>query len=225
MNRASRRAVTIASGLVPVLLAVAALLAQTKTTAPRRTAVAPPPVPAAINTITASDLKGDLSFLSSDALAGRYTPSPGLDVAAEFIASQFRAAGLEPGGDQEYFQLAKMVDRNPPKPKSDMRLFDGSHETTVSAANLTIANVEAAESLDRCAVVVFRSKDPDALAGLTLTGKTVIAPAQPPGDPNVQGMEERMRKSRAFDSAVACCACPGRVAGWSFSPAFRGQTH
>ncbi len=51
-----------------------------------------------LNSITPADLKGDLSFLASDALQGRYTPSPGLEVAAEFIASQFRAAGLEPGG-------------------------------------------------------------------------------------------------------------------------------
>src|SRR3954468_20253155 len=146
MNDASRGAMKIASGSIPVLLAVAVLLAQNKAAPPQRIAPAQPPIPGAINSITASDLRGDLSFLSSDALAGRYTPTPGLDVAAEFIASQFRAAGLESGGDQDYFQLAKMVDRNMPKPKSEMTLYDGSQQITVPAANIQIANVDKSES-------------------------------------------------------------------------------
>src|SRR3954453_11085356 len=53
-----------------------------------------------------NDLKADVSFLASDALQGRATPSPGLDIAAEYIAAQFRRAGLEPVGDDGYFQNA-----------------------------------------------------------------------------------------------------------------------
>lgn len=59
---------------------------------------------AVLNAISEGSLKGNLSFLSSDALEGRATPSRGLDIAAEFIASQFRRAGLEPLGDDGYFQ-------------------------------------------------------------------------------------------------------------------------
>jgi hypothetical protein len=57
--------------------------------------------------VRANDLRADVSFLASDALQGRATPSPGLDIAAEFIAAQFRRAGLEPVGDDGYFQTAK----------------------------------------------------------------------------------------------------------------------
>jgi hypothetical protein len=53
-----------------------------------------------------NDLKADVSFLASDALEGRGTPSPGLNLAAEYIAAQFRRAGLEPVGDDGYFQTA-----------------------------------------------------------------------------------------------------------------------
>src|SRR5580704_10699666 len=56
--------------------------------------------------ITVNSLKADVSFLASDALQGRGTPSPGLDIAAEYIAAQFRRAGLEPVGDDGYFQTA-----------------------------------------------------------------------------------------------------------------------
>jgi hypothetical protein len=59
-----------------------------------------------LSTISADAMRGHLAFLSSDALEGRGTPSRGLDIAAEYIASQFRAAGLEPLGDDGYFQTA-----------------------------------------------------------------------------------------------------------------------
>src|SRR5258708_16024653 len=63
--------------------------------------------------LTADDLKADVSFLASDALEGRGTPSRGLDVAAEFIAAQFRRAGLEPAGDDGYFQTALYANVTP----------------------------------------------------------------------------------------------------------------
>ncbi|MBY0504251.1 MAG: M20/M25/M40 family metallo-hydrolase [Bryobacteraceae bacterium] len=56
--------------------------------------------------VTADALKAHVSFLASDALEGRNSPSKGLDIAAEYIASRFRALGLKPLGDDGYFQTA-----------------------------------------------------------------------------------------------------------------------
>jgi hypothetical protein len=67
----------------------------------------------AINHISAQSLRGHLSFIASDLLEGRATPSKGLDLAAEYIASQFRRAGLEPVGDDGYFQTATLLQREP----------------------------------------------------------------------------------------------------------------
>jgi hypothetical protein len=63
--------------------------------------------------VTANALRADVSFLASDALEGRGTPSRGLDIAAEYIAAEFRRAGLEPAGDDGYFQTASFSSVTP----------------------------------------------------------------------------------------------------------------
>ena len=65
---------------------------------------------ATLDRITAQSLQGHVWFLASDLLEGRDTPSRGLDVAAEYIAAQFRRAGLKPVGDGGYFQTARFID-------------------------------------------------------------------------------------------------------------------
>jgi hypothetical protein len=70
----------------------------------------PAPLPAEVDAmlqrVTANSLRGHLSFIASDLLEGRGTPSRGSDLAAEYIAAQYRRAGLEPIGDDGYFQTA-----------------------------------------------------------------------------------------------------------------------
>ena len=68
---------------------------------------------AALDRISSDSLKGHLSFIASDLLEGRDTPSRGLDLAAEYIAAQFRRAGLEAVGDVGYFQTASFVSVEP----------------------------------------------------------------------------------------------------------------
>jgi hypothetical protein len=70
-----------------------------------------PPMQSILGAISADSLRGHLSFIASDALEGRETPSRGLDVAAEYIAAQFRRAGLDPAAGDSYFQTAKLLVR------------------------------------------------------------------------------------------------------------------
>jgi hypothetical protein len=44
-------------------------------------------------------VRADVEFLASDGLEGRDTGSKGYGIAADYVASQFRAIGLEPGGE------------------------------------------------------------------------------------------------------------------------------
>jgi Peptidase family M28 len=69
-------------------------------------------------TITPGDFRARIGFLASDALLGRDTPSPGLEVAAQYIASEFMRMGLEPAGDdggylQRYPYIPRRRDADP----------------------------------------------------------------------------------------------------------------
>jgi len=56
-------------------------------------------------TITAAQLKDYLTFIASDEMEGRQTPSRGLDITAKFLATALSRAGVKPGGDEgTYFQ-------------------------------------------------------------------------------------------------------------------------
>ncbi len=62
-------------------------------------------VRAAASTIVAAELMRDVSYIASDALLGRATPSPGFDSAAAFVARRIKSLGVTPMGDSgTYFQ-------------------------------------------------------------------------------------------------------------------------
>lgn len=64
-------------------------------------AFAQPPAPqAGAPTFSADRFKAHVAFLADDSLEGRDTGSRGYQVAAAYVASQFTALGLEPGGEK-----------------------------------------------------------------------------------------------------------------------------
>ncbi|WP_417681265.1 M28 family metallopeptidase [Pseudidiomarina aquimaris] len=64
-----------------------------------------PRAEAAVVTADANALQSHLEFLASDALEGRDTGSRGHEIAAQYIAAQFKALNLEPAGDDgTYYQ-------------------------------------------------------------------------------------------------------------------------
>jgi Peptidase family M28 len=56
---------------------------------------------------TADSLRTNLTYIASDELEGRGTPSKGLELAADYIAAQFKAAGLTPAFQTAHFAEAK----------------------------------------------------------------------------------------------------------------------
>ena len=71
--------------------------------------------PAAAQTVpdltrSAANVKAHVEFLASDLLQGREPGSPGYDIAANYVASQFAQLGLTPAGDKgTYFQSVPMI--------------------------------------------------------------------------------------------------------------------
>ena len=123
--------------------------------------------------LTANGLRADVSFLASDALQGRGTPSPGLDVAAEYIAAQFRRAGLEPAGDDGYFQTVSFVSETPNTDRLQLTLDAGDKEIAVPVQAMAIGQAAA---LELHATAAY-SADPATLSELTpdqVRGKVLV---------------------------------------------------
>src|SRR5713226_3984190 len=70
---------------------------------PKATAAAALMTARGVDTISAAQLRDYLSFIASDEMEGRDTPSRGLDTVAKFIALSLTKWGFKPAGDDGTF--------------------------------------------------------------------------------------------------------------------------
>jgi hypothetical protein len=85
------------------------VVAQRKSNRPARATPASLATQRGADTITAAQLKDYLSFIASDEMEGRDTPSRGLDITAKFLATNLSRWGFKPaGGDGTFFQKITM---------------------------------------------------------------------------------------------------------------------
>jgi hypothetical protein len=80
----------------PYLIALAALLGLSGLQTGNTVAQQGPSWQAGIEGITAEGIARHIEVLAHDSLRGRATPSPGLEAAAQYVAREFRDAGLQP---------------------------------------------------------------------------------------------------------------------------------
>lgn len=153
----------------------------------------PPEVRPALEHISANSMRGNLSFLASDLLEGRATPSRGLDVAAEYIAAQFRRAGLEPAGDDGYFQTASFLSVEP-NPEGFSLEITGAPKPLATSWDQISLESAAALSLDGAPAVKIDPEDAAALGRMKpgeLEGKVALVAL-----PDMQG--DNARRMRVF---------------------------
>ena len=130
-----------------------------------------PEVYRALASISGDSLRGNLSFIAADLLEGRDTPSRGLDIAALYIAAQFRRAGLEPAGDDGYFQTAKVLRVAQAAEGLDLRLQNGSRTLAVSRDRTMVVSQRA---LELSGAPVYKIADQADLRAAIVKGKVVL---------------------------------------------------
>ena len=129
------------------------------------------PASRAAGSLTATDVARRIGIIADDSMLGRDTPSRGLDLTAQYVADQFRAFGLKPGGDQgswiqRYPITRRRLDLEHSRAifasgtRADTAWFSQSArydggpvpETAISGTAVLVAGVHTAETADRVAV-------------------------------------------------------------------------
>lgn len=136
------------------------------------------------DTITAAQLKDYLSFIASDAMEGRDTPSRGLDITALFLATNLSRWGFKPAGDGgTFFQKIALARDVIDKDQTVVSLND-------QKLRLGDDYIPFARNTNVTAPMVFagngwfvKSKNLDPFQGVDVRGKIVIVFTVPDGLP------------------------------------------
>ncbi len=148
--------------------------------------------------ITPLEIDAHIRFLSSDLLEGRAPATRGGRLAAEYIATQLRASGVEPGVSGSYFQEVPIdvVGADPStirvsaggKASGALRYPDDVVMWAGSASPAAAANAEVVFVGYGAAAPEFRWDD---FKGVDLRGKILMVlvndPPAPAGEPNLFG--------------------------------------
>ncbi|MCC2958066.1 M20/M25/M40 family metallo-hydrolase [Massilia sp. IC2-477] len=146
-------------------------------------------------TITPDALRTHVKYLASDELEGRGTPSRGQDLATDYIATQFRKAGLEPAGDDGYFQTANWQYAERKAGDVSLNINAGGSTIAVPAGGAT-GNFLDAVSLASTPAVFMPWKE--ALENSeAANGKVLVVPAAPvPGA--ARQLQEKLKSKPAL---------------------------
>src|SRR5712671_6686733 len=161
--------------LLALSFALPTTFAQRKAAKPKATVAATLSAARGVETITAEQFKDYLSFIASDEMEGRDTPSRGLDTTAKFIAMNLKRWGFKPAGDDNTF-FQKIVLRRDQ--------IDGAHslaEINGQKFNFGDDFLPNAVSADLTGQLVYaghgwvvKSKNIDAYQGIDVKDKIVV---------------------------------------------------
>jgi len=90
----------------------------------------PPRESTGYDSIRASEMRADLTFLASDALEGRLSLQRGSEVAIQWIASEFAKAGLKPAASESLLQQFTLIEYRTDRQESRLVLtHNGTKQT------------------------------------------------------------------------------------------------
>jgi hypothetical protein len=138
------------------------------------------------DTITAAQLKAYLSFIASDEMEGRDTPSRGLDTTAKFLAMNLTRWGFKPAGDDgSYFQ--KIALSRDVIDKTETRAQLNNQPLVLGddyIPSVRPADVAAAQMVFAGNGWFVKSKNIDAYKGIDAKGKIAVIFGPPNGFPS-----------------------------------------
>ncbi len=144
-----------------------------------------------LDRISSRSLKGHVYFLASDLLEGRDTPSAGLNIAAEYIATNFERMGLTPAGDDGFFQKARVLVREQANSGIEMTLHRGGEDFRIPPGEIRV-QLPGNLDLRRAPMTYVDELDVSAAQALTaetISGRVVVMPI-----PNTKGLEQKKRE-------------------------------
>lgn len=168
-------------------------------------------------TISPEALRTHVQYLSSDQLEGRGTPSRGQDLATDYIAAQFRQAGLEPAGVDGYFQTATWQYAERKADDVSLSVAAGGSSIAVPSGGAT-GNFLDAVSLGPTPAVFMSWKE--ALENSeAANGKVLVVPAAPvPGA--ARQLQEKLKSKPALVVMIDRERRHGAgTGGWLIDPA------
>jgi len=141
------------------------------------------------NSITGAEIKSHIAVLADDSLQGRKPFTPGEVKAINYISSEFKKEGLEPGNNGSYFQDVPMVEVTS-MPAAGLTVSGG--KTNISLDYLTDFVASTRQELPEVQLnnsplvfagygVVAPEYHWNDYAGLDVKGKTVIVLVNDPG--------------------------------------------
>jgi hypothetical protein len=137
------------------------------------------PLAKASGTITGPDVARRIGIIADDSMMGRDTPSRGLELTAQYVAGQFRAFGLRPGGDSGSWLQRYPISRH----RLDLaqsRVFLSVGGVKSDAPFTTSARLAAgqvpSQPLTGPAVVVTGPLTAGSAAALEVKGRIVLVP-------------------------------------------------
>src|SRR3989440_5046708 len=161
--------------LLALSVAMPASFAQRAASKPKVTTSAAIAAARGVDTISAAQLKSYLSFIASDEMEGRDTPSRGLDTTAKFIAMNLERWGFKPAGDDGTFfqRIALRRDQlDPAKSSAEINgqkfNFGDDFLPNAVAATLTGPLVYVGRGW------IIQSKNIDDYKGIEVKGKIMV---------------------------------------------------
>ena len=151
---------------------------------------------AAASSITEGDVLEGVEVIAHDSMAGRDTPSPGLDMTAGWVAEQFRRLGLEPGGDEGTFLQHYVIQHVVPDYRRSAVTVSGDVTLSFPEDLMVAFGTPQGREISGGVAVFAGGTPPDEIPGEIVRGRHLVV--VPPEVATEEGGRRQMRLLRGL---------------------------